>query len=219
VPSNDPNDLMHSIKGMYRILDLISETGSGGLGKPHTSGLTYNPPSLRTTVEKVIIDQESLKRFVNDVSPGAYVSLTRIDFRALDNSSIKPVGVYGSRERIVELFLEVGSIEPYLFVVPAASYMVPACRLQPRSANALVSSRDNSVAPHLRSGIYFVQPPSHSHDDPRVFVVYWPEETTWNDDAVSSVKRNRVTFMRCHGKPPHQRHSLNKLRQVPDKDS
>ena len=72
-------------------------------------------------MEKVIIDQESLKRFVNEVSPGAYVSLTRIDFRALDNASIKPVGVYGSRERIVDLFLEVGSIEPHMFVIPVAS--------------------------------------------------------------------------------------------------
>ena len=75
-------------------------------------------------MEKVIIDQESLKRFVNEVSPGAYVSLTRIDFRALDNASIKPVGVYGSRERIVDLFLEVGSIEPHMFVIPVASNTV-----------------------------------------------------------------------------------------------
>ena len=29
---SDPNDLMYSVKGMYRILDLISEKGSGGLG-------------------------------------------------------------------------------------------------------------------------------------------------------------------------------------------
>ena len=70
-------------------------------------------------MEKVIIDQESLKRFINEVSPGAYASLTRIDFRALDNATIKPVGVYGSRERIVDLFLEVGSVEPHLFVIPA----------------------------------------------------------------------------------------------------
>jgi len=68
-------------------------------------------------VEKVIIDQESLKRFINKVSPGAYASLTKIDFRALDNTSVKPVGVYGSRERIVDLLLEVGSIEPHLFVI------------------------------------------------------------------------------------------------------
>lgn len=27
------HDLVHSVKGMYRILDLISEQGSGGLGE------------------------------------------------------------------------------------------------------------------------------------------------------------------------------------------
>ena len=47
--------------------------------------------------------------------------MTRVDFRALDNASIKPVGVYGSRERIVDLFLGVGSIETHLFVIPTAS--------------------------------------------------------------------------------------------------
>jgi hypothetical protein len=68
-------------------------------------------------VEKVIIDQESLKRFTNEISPGAYSSLTKIDFRALDNANIKPVGVYGSKERIVDLLLEIGAIESHLSVV------------------------------------------------------------------------------------------------------
>ena len=76
------------------------------------------------TVEKVIIDQESLKRFINDVSPGAYASLTKIDFRALDDASIKPVGVYGSKERIVDLLLEIEVIEPHLFVFRTASNVV-----------------------------------------------------------------------------------------------
>jgi len=76
-------------------------------------------------------------------------------------------------------------------------------RSQPRSVDALLASRGNSGTPNLRSGIYFVQPQSPSGDDPRVFVVYWPEETTWDDNAVSSVKRNRVTFMRCRRKPSH----------------
>jgi hypothetical protein len=31
-PHNNAVDLVQSIKGMYRILDLISEQGSGGLG-------------------------------------------------------------------------------------------------------------------------------------------------------------------------------------------
>jgi hypothetical protein len=30
-----------------------------------------------------------------------------------------------------------------------------------------------------------------------LYVIYWPQNTTWNDDAESSVRRNRVTFMRC----------------------
>jgi hypothetical protein len=29
----DPSDLLQSINGMYRMLDLVSEQGSGGLGK------------------------------------------------------------------------------------------------------------------------------------------------------------------------------------------
>ena len=74
-------------------------------------------------MEKITIDDESLKRFINKISPGACISLTRIDFRSLDNTRVKPVGVYGSRERIVDLFLEVGSIEPHLFVIPTASNM------------------------------------------------------------------------------------------------
>lgn len=78
-------------------------------------------------MEKVIIDQESMKRFVNEVSPGAYLSLTKIDFRALDNASIKPVGVYGSKEKIVDLLLEVGSIEPPMFAILAISDTVLPC--------------------------------------------------------------------------------------------
>jgi len=80
-------------------------------------------------VEKVIIDQESLKHFINTASPGAYVSLTKIDFQTLDNASIKPVGVYGSKERIVDLLLEVGAIEPHLSVISATSNVILARHL------------------------------------------------------------------------------------------
>ena len=76
-------------------------------------------------------------------------------------------------------------------------------RSHPHSVNALLAGRDNPGIPNLRSGIYLVQPQSPSGDDPCVFVVYWPEETTWDDDAVSSVRRNRVMFMRCRRKPSH----------------
>ena len=169
-------------------------------------------------MEKVIIDQGSLKHFINNISPGAYVSLTKIDFRALDGANAEPIGVYGSKEKIVDLLLEVGAIESHLSVVSGTSNVLLAHHLQLYSTNALLANKNNSTMPHLRSGIYFVQPPSPSNNDPRVFVIYWPEETTWDDDTVTSVKRNRVTFMRYHGTPPHGRPSLTKLPQVFDKD-
>lgn len=54
----------------------------------------------------------------------------------------------------------------------------------------------------LRSGLYFVR----SLAEPgAVFVVYWPEETTWNDTAISSVRRNRITFMRSVPSRPRTR--------------
>ncbi|KAJ7931787.1 hypothetical protein B0H13DRAFT_2227876 [Mycena leptocephala] len=88
-------------------------------------------------VDKIIIAQESLKELINVLSPGAYASLTKVDFNVLDKLAIKPLGLYGSKPKIIEFL---------------------SCR--------------------------------------GTFVIYWPEPSTWNDDAVSSVCRNRVTFMR-----------------------
>ena len=45
-PPSDPNDLMYSIEGMYRILDLVSETGSGGLGTTHISAFVGYPLTM-----------------------------------------------------------------------------------------------------------------------------------------------------------------------------
>ena len=58
-----------------------------------------------------MIAQESVARFVNDVSPGAYQSLTKIDFKALDELSVKPVGVYGSKSEIVKLLQTSGKVD------------------------------------------------------------------------------------------------------------
>ena len=44
----------------------------------------------------------------------------------------------------------------------------------------------------LRSGLYLLGP----HSNSILYAIYWPEDTTWDDDAISSVQRNRVTFMR-----------------------
>ncbi|KAK0217807.1 hypothetical protein IW262DRAFT_1560097, partial [Armillaria fumosa] len=147
-------DLVHEIPGMYRLLDLISEPGSGGL------------------VDKIIIAQDSLKLFANDKSPGAYVSLTKVDFNVLDRFAIKPMGVYGSKEEIIRFISTLTAVAP-----PLAQKL-----LRPQS----------SLGSSLRSGLYVL----NTSTPEQLFVIYWPEDSTWNDDAISAVRRNRITFMR-----------------------
>lgn len=52
-------------------------------------------------VDKVIIDQASLNQFINKLYPGAYQSLTKVNFTNLDKVGVKPLGVYGSKAEIV----------------------------------------------------------------------------------------------------------------------
>jgi hypothetical protein len=40
-PGVEAHDLMHRVTGMYRLLDLISEQGSGGAGEYLPVGITF----------------------------------------------------------------------------------------------------------------------------------------------------------------------------------
>ncbi|KIJ07204.1 hypothetical protein PAXINDRAFT_19596 [Paxillus involutus ATCC 200175] len=158
---HDELDLAYSIKGMYRILDLITEQGSGGL------------------VDKIIISHNSLAAFITTVDPRAYASMTKINFKALDNYIIKPVGVYGSKGEIVRFLSELGVIDDTI-------------------ATRLLVDTDTSspTKPTLRSGLYIIRTTKQSGNTKQIFLLYWPEPGTWDDSAASSVRRNRVTFMR-----------------------
>ena len=81
---HDELDLVHSIKGMYRILDLISEQSSGGLGEYPTQIGVFILIIDLVSVDKIIISQNSLKAFINNVCPGAYISMTKVNFKTLD---------------------------------------------------------------------------------------------------------------------------------------
>lgn len=109
-------DLADRIKG-YRLLELISEQASNGLGKSfvvvNLRAKRYN----KLAVSKVIISQEPLSRFINYVSPGSYTSLTHVNFSALDQFMIKPIGVYGSKPEIVRLLLEINAIDEETYVL------------------------------------------------------------------------------------------------------
>jgi hypothetical protein len=152
-------DLCSAIPGMYRILDLISERGTSGL------------------VDKIIIAQDSLKRFLNEVSPGAYMSLTKVDFKVLDKFQVKPIGIYGSKEEIVRFLVSVAVVDDAI------------------SSKLINSQEARSEKMALRSGLYCcVSKPARAVE--RMYVIYWPEASTWDDDASPPVRRNRVTFMR-----------------------
>ncbi|KAH7884451.1 hypothetical protein F5I97DRAFT_1937890 [Phlebopus sp. FC_14] len=152
-------DLAHYIKGIYRVLDLISEQGSSGL------------------VDKIIISQVSLAAFINTVCPGAYASMTKINFRTLDNFIIKPVGIYGSKEEVVRFLSELRVVDDDI------------------AAQLLANDTFGPSKPSLRSGLYILTPEQSGRIE-QAFVLYWPEQETWNDSATPSVRRNRVTFMR-----------------------
>ena len=65
----------------------------------------------------MIIAQDSLQRFINAISPGAYASITKVDFKILDRLSIKPLGIYGSKDEIVHLLRSIGAVDEKLCVV------------------------------------------------------------------------------------------------------
>jgi hypothetical protein len=48
----------------------------------------------------------------------------------------------------------------------------------------------------LSSGLYVLAAEQVDPSQERHYVIYWPEDSTWNDSAAPSVCRNRVTFMR-----------------------
>jgi hypothetical protein len=84
-PVPAPVDLADEVKGMYRLFDLISESGSNEYGK-HSSGPQRDGSTMlmRNIADKVIIAQDSLQRFIEAMSPGAYASTTKVDFKILD---------------------------------------------------------------------------------------------------------------------------------------
>ncbi|KAI9450262.1 hypothetical protein BJY52DRAFT_1175724 [Lactarius psammicola] len=150
------------VKGMYPLLNLITEKGSSGF------------------VDEVVIAQQSLQEFINALSPGAYSSITKVNFKLLDDVVLKPFGIYGSKEETVRFLRKIKAVDDST----AQKLLVP------RNGQAAGSSE-----PVLRSGLYIVRS-FLSTSEEQAYVVYWPEDTTWDDRAASPVQRNRVIFMR-----------------------
>lgn len=143
--------------------------------------------------DKVIIAQDSLQRFINTICPESYVSLTRIDFKALNRFMIKPLGIYGSKVEIVRFLRSLSAVDESMCVgFPSFCQVVE----QTFSARSLLAPNENDGSrPALLSGLYVLVGQVDSTQE-RHYVIYWPEDSTWDDSAPSTVCQNRVTFMR-----------------------
>lgn len=104
-------DLVTCIDGMFRILDLVSEQGSGGLGMFFFKSEGMVCLTCILAVDKIVIAQVELSRFLNELYPGAYTSLTKVDYNALDSVPVRPIGVYGSKSEIVRFLRALNAID------------------------------------------------------------------------------------------------------------
>ncbi|CAE6447396.1 unnamed protein product [Rhizoctonia solani] len=164
---NTVPDVLDGVSDFFRLLDLVEDRSSGGI------------------VEKIIIDQQSLSKFINLLQPGSYKSVSNINFKALDELSIKPIGVYGSQLEIFKYLVGVGCLDHTC----ETSFFKPNDKGNPTSV--------------IRSGLYLTisHGPNPAASSKTAYIVYWPEDNTWDDqesaETVSnSLRRNRETFMR-----------------------
>ena len=146
-------------------------------------------------VRKVVVAQASLQVFINTLSPGAYSSIKKVNFKVLDDLLLKPIGVYGSKEEIVRLLCEMGAVDLEMCVLPSMHRRM-LHRIY-RARELLVPQRDYTARgadPILGSGLYVVR--TFTSNKEQACLLYWPEDTTWDDNADSTVRLIRVTFMR-----------------------
>ncbi|KAI0290319.1 hypothetical protein B0F90DRAFT_624669 [Multifurca ochricompacta] len=97
------------MKGVYLLLDLITEHQAGPW-----SYIFSVPVSTALTaflVDKIIIAQQSLQEFIDALSTDSNSSITNVDFKALDNLWLKPIGLYGSKEEIVRFLREINVVD------------------------------------------------------------------------------------------------------------
>ncbi|CUA71759.1 Cadherin-23 [Rhizoctonia solani] len=162
-------DGFDGIPNFFRLLDIVEDRSCGGI------------------VEKIVIDQQSLSKFINLLQPGSYKSVSNIDFNALDELSIKPIGVYGSQMEVFKYLVTMGCLDDDC----------ETAFFQPDFRGKLTSA--------LHSGLYLTM--CHGQQttasSKTAYLVYWPESNTWDDQESAetvtisnTLRRNRETFMR-----------------------
>src|SRR5258706_15518898 len=107
---------------------------------------------------------------------------------------MKPIGVYGSTEAIVEFLRKAECIDEETYCdfvsfssLPQSSFSALLLLSPPSPANAAQQSL-------LRPGLYLLR--SSIFQPGIAYIIFWPEETTWDDNTSGMISRNRTIFMR-----------------------
>ncbi|KAG8893241.1 hypothetical protein FRB99_002116, partial [Tulasnella sp. 403] len=107
---------------------------------------------------------DSVMAFVNRLAPGAGNSISEIDFSALNNATVRVVGVYGNKGELQRFFKRVGGVS-------------------------------SSSTAQLQPGLYAYTPSQSSSAPTTVYIVYWPEDTTWQTETPDPSQTTRAAFL------------------------
>ena len=75
-------------------------------------------------MDKIVIDEHGAKAFVNGILPGAYKSVSSVDFEALDKHRLQLIGIYGSKTEIARFLLASGNIDQETCVLLSRTLLV-----------------------------------------------------------------------------------------------
>jgi len=111
------------------------------------------------------------------------------------------LGVYGSKSEIIHFLRSTDAIDDRMYVRDSLFSICLFTHHLVTSATYMLTSPSHQTtgSSGLRSGLYLLLPEINNTEAinaRRAFAIYWPEETTWDDHAISAVRKNRVAFMR-----------------------
>lgn len=66
-------------------------------------------------MDKIIISQSDVKRLCDDIIPGSFRSISKIDYEKLNSRQIHLIGIYGRNSLIAKLLLDKGIIDDEMY--------------------------------------------------------------------------------------------------------
>ncbi|CAG8669617.1 12878_t:CDS:2, partial [Acaulospora morrowiae] len=157
--TNNPVDLCNKIPNFYRLLDFCADTAS-----------------TEYDVKKIVISQEFLKKLCNDIVPGSYESISKVDYASLNTKSLGFIGIYGRYEVIAR----------YLFQKNVINEEIYNLLVKPQTSD----NNTEIIETHLKPGIYLLIKKEHG------FIIHWPKKDCYDNNISSEEKSNLVTLHR-----------------------